>query len=67
MKLYRSANGGHILSNINPDSQRNMVFLGTVVKATDMDGSTVKVFNRAQHCPQYVAPTANELRYYGVN
>jgi len=66
MKLYRSANGGHILSNINPDSEREMIFLGTVVKSVDYDGSTAKVFNQAQHCPQYLAPIRNELRYYGV-
>jgi hypothetical protein len=66
MKLYRSANGGHILSNINPNSQRNMVFLGAVVASVNVDGSRANVFNQAQHCPAYLAPTANELRYYGI-
>ena len=66
MKLYRSANGGWILKNVSPNSDRDLVFLGTVVKSVDVDGSAVNVFNRAQHCPQYLAPTRNELRYYGV-
>ncbi len=66
MKLYRNYNGGHILSSINPDSERGMVFLGEVVKATAYDGSTAKVYTQAQHAPAHLLPTANELRYYGV-
>lgn len=65
MKLYRNWNGGHILTNINPDSQRGMVYLGTV-ESCEYDGRTSRIYEPAQHAPAYLLPTANELRYYGV-
>jgi hypothetical protein len=64
-RLYRNYNGGHILANVNPDGQHGMVFLGTVERV-EYDGRMSRNYAQAQHAPAYLLPTANELRYYGV-